>query len=173
MSETNTPVATASHQQTMKKPNPMLDTAERSFLELVKDQPGTEFNRSLLVKVLKDISAQSFNGGNIFTHPLVNSAEPVVYRELAIRNQLTCREQQNQPGALHGYEVMWDMFAIRLVSPKWSVGQNARIVVAIEPWEDNYQVGVQFFVDAAQKWVTVPCNTGTVLSTILGLFPQE
>lgn len=145
---------------------------ERSFLELVKDQPGVDFNRTALVAAIKNIRAQSFSGKNIFEHPLVDNTRQIKYVELGFQNPMG-REEHYGTFGNSPYEEWYDMFSFDLVAPKWSLGGRARVVIWTEPFTDFTGVAVQFFVEVTQRWTTIHCKTSQVMEIITGLFPQE
>lgn len=148
--------------------------AEQSFKELMKDQPGVEFNKSGLIKILKDMRHQSFGGKNIFEHPMIDQTRQVHYQELALKNPVTPPYHTDPTWWDHGsYEPWLDLFTIDLVTPKWSVGSRARIAIGQVPFTDDYVIGVQFFVDLNQSWVFVPSRTMCIMDLITSMFPQE
>lgn len=153
-----------------------ISIAERSFLELIKDQPGVEFNKTGLIKILKDMRHQSFGGKNIFDHPMVDQTRQVHYQELKLKNPISLEQHQEITGNhwdMPYYEPWLDLFTIDLVPPKWSVGSRARIAIGQVPFTDEYVVGVQFFVDLNQSWTFVPSRTMAIMDLITSLFPQE
>lgn len=153
---------------------PKVNIAEESFKELMKDQPGIDFNKAGLVKILKDMRHQSFGGKNIFEHPMIDQTRQVHYQELGLKNPSVAPYQAEVWGADDvEYEPWLDLFTIDLVTPMWSVGSRARIAIGQVPFTDDYVIGVQFFVDLNQSWVFVPSRTMCILDLITSMFPQE
>lgn len=148
---------------------------ESSFKELMGDIQGFApvDVRDIIIETLKNITHQSFGDKNIFESSLVNFKERVKYKYGSFPNQLT----RLQYGEMTDYQGLYSEFisglSIPLVSPKWSVGSRARLVIAIPDDLPIPQISVQFYVDNVDKWVSVPCRTNTVKETIMNLFPQE
>ncbi|QDB70335.1 hypothetical protein CF8_0165 [Aeromonas phage CF8] len=148
---------------------------EKSFKELVADMQvfAPIHVRDTIIETLKNITHQSFGDKNIFESSLVNFKERVRYKYEAFPNQLT-EERYDEMADYRGiYSELISGLSIPLISPKWSVGSRARLVIAVP--DDLYipQISIQFYVDNVDKWVTVPCKTNTVKETIMNLFPQE
>ena len=148
---------------------------EKSFKELMTDiQSFADIHvRDIIIETLKNITHQSFADKNIFKSSLVNFKERVKYKYDSFPNHLT----EVQYGEMTDYQGFYSEFisglSIPLVSPKWSVGSRARLVIAIPNDLPIPQISVQFYVDNVDKWVSVPCRTNTVKETIMNLFPQE
>ena len=152
-----------------------MNVAESSFKELMGEiQDFAEiYVRDIIIGTLKNITHQSFDNKNIFESSLVNFKERVKYKHQTFPNQLT----EAQSGEMTDYQGFYSEFisglSIPLVSPKWSVGGRARLIIAIPNNPSIPQISIQFYVDNVDKWVSVPCRTNTVKETIMNLFPQE
>lgn len=152
-----------------------MNVVESSFKELMGDIQGFAdiHVRDIIIETLKNITHQSFGDKNIFESSLVNFKERVKYKYESFPNQLT----EVQYGEMTDFRRIYSEFisglSIPLVSPKWSVGSQARLVIAIPDDLPIPQISVQFYVDNVNKWVSVPCRTNTVKETIMNLFPQE
>jgi hypothetical protein len=152
-----------------------MNVVEKSFKELMSDIQGFApiHVRDIIIETLKNITHQSFGDKNIFESSLVNFKERVKYKYEAFHNQLT-EEQFDEMTDYQGfYSEFISGLSIPLISPKWSVGSRARLVIAIPDDLPIPQISVQFYVDNVDKWVSVPCRTNTVKETIMNLFPQE
>lgn len=158
-----------------KKEDFVMNVVESSFKELMGDIQGFAdiHVRDIIIETLKNITHQSFGDKNIFESSLVNFKERVKYKYESFPNQLT----EVQYGEMTDFRRIYSEFisglSIPLVSPKWSVGSQARLVIAIPDDLPIPQISVQFYVDNVNKWVSVPCRTNTVKETIMNLFPQE
>lgn len=148
---------------------------ESSFKELMGDIQGFAdiHVRDIIIETLKNITHQSFGDKNIFESSLVNFKERVKYKYETFPNQLTEEQFDEMTDFRSIYSEFISGFSIPLVSPKWSVGSRARLVIAIPDDLPIPQISVQFYVDNVDKWVSVPCRTNTVKETIMNLFPQE
>ena len=148
---------------------------EKSFKELMTDiQSFADIHvRDIIIETLKNITHQSFGDKNIFESSLVNFKERVKYKYESFPNQLTEEQFDEMTDFRRIYSEFISGFSIPLVSPKWSVGSCARLVIAIPNDLPIPQISVQFYVDNVDKWVSVPCRTNTVKETIMNLFPQE
>lgn len=152
-----------------------MNVVEKSFKELMGDIQGfTDIHvRDIIIESLKNITHQSFADKNIFESSLVNFKGSVKYKYETFPNQLT----EEQFGEMINFRRVYQDFisgvSIPLVSPKWSVGSRARLVIAIPDNLPIPQISIQFYVDNVDKWVSVPCRTNTVKETIMNLFPQE
>lgn len=152
-----------------------MNTVEKSFKELMGDIQGFAdiHVRDIIIETLKNITHQSFGDKNILESSLVNFKERVKYKYEAFPNQLTEEQFDEMTDFRRIYSEFISGFSIPLVSPKWSVGSRARLVIAIPDDLPIPQISVQFYVDNVDKWVSVPCRTNTVKETIMNLFPQE
>lgn len=148
---------------------------EKSFKELMTDIQGfTDIHvRDVIIESLKNITHQSFADKNIFKSSLVNFKERVKYKYESFPNQLTEKQFDELTDYTSFYSEFISGISIPLVSPKWSVGSCARLIIAIPDDLPIPQISVQFYVDNVDKWVSVPCRTNTVKETIMNLFPQE
>ena len=152
-----------------------MNVVESSFKELMGDirEFADIHVRDIIIETLKNITHQSFGDKNIFESSLVNFKGSVKYKYETFPNQLT----EEQFGEMTDFRRIYSEFisglSIPLISPKWSVGSLARLVIAIPNDLPIPQISIQFYVDNVDKWVSVPCRTNTVKETIMNLFPQE
>lgn len=149
-----------------------MNVAEKSFKELMGDIQGfTDIHvRDIIIETLKNITHQSFGDKNIFESALIDKNGRTRFKQKQFKNAI-CRRDWNE--YCNTYNEFISGLVIPLTSPKWSVGNKARLVIAIPPHFPTPQISVQFYVDNVDKWVSVPCRTNTVKETIMNLFPQE
>lgn len=120
------------------------------------------------IKVIKDITEQSFGGENLFEQPGIDNnrnAATVRFKFSGIRNHLTASEVHNLGWKIL-YPEMMDCITIPLVRPKGKLFWAARLVIACHQYLAP-QISVQLLqTDGGSHWVTIPCNTGNVRKTI-------
>lgn len=152
-----------------------MNVVESSFKELMGDIRGFAdiHVRDIIIETLKNIAHQSFADKNIFESSLVNFKGSVKYKHETFPNQLTEEQFDEMTDFRRIYSEFISGLSIPLISPKWSVGSLARLVIAIPNDLPIPQISIQFYVDNVDKWVSVPCRTNTVKETIMNLFPQE
>ncbi|MGL4614262.1 MAG: hypothetical protein ACRCVV_10290 [Shewanella sp.] len=153
-----------------------MNVVESSFKDLMGDIRGFAdiHVRDIIIETLKNITHQSFADKNIFESPFIDKNGKVKYKYNFVTNvyqlnefhKLFARRKVQHQEYLSG-------LIIPLVSPIWSVGHKARLVIVIPNYIPVPQISIQFYVDNVDKWVTVPCRTNTVKETIMNLFPQE
>lgn len=159
----------------------MLPRAEWHFRQLIKAMRAGNPLRSskpnerihgidvnAYVKVIKDITNQSFGNKDMFLHPGFDHQRhaPVVrFKVEGIRNQLT-QKQFAKSGMKVPYREMLDCITIPLMYPKSMTFWKARLVIAV-PLCGAPQIAIQALMTLpVQQWVTFPCTTGTVQEVI-------
>ncbi len=152
-----------------------MNVVESSFKELMGFMSIYPVRRCSVIETLKNITHQSFNDKNIFDSPLVDCKGKVQLKYGTFPNHIPKEQWEEHPD--FQYDQWYSMTSgiiIPLVSPKWSVGSKARLVISSpDNYYTNIQISIQFYVDNVDKWVSVPCRTNTVKETIMNLFPQE
>lgn len=138
----------------------------RSMETKVRRYPGGGVDS--YIKVIKDITEQSFGGENLFEQPGINNhrnATTVRFKFGGVRNQLSASEV-HRTGWKILYPEMMDCITIPLVRPKGKLFWAARLVIACHQ-HLRPQISVQLLQTAGEShWVTIPCNTGNVRKTI-------
>lgn len=150
----------------------MLPLVESSFKQLVRANPAG-FNKDLVVEVMKNIKAQSFDGSDFFTHPIIDQKNQVKMKLHGFRNAMDEHAWRKECKYKCAYEPFLTGMTIPLKVQGNDLYHKARMVIA---WPYAYgrpQISIQFLLSKEQTWVTVPCRATTVCTTFYGLFPQE
>lgn len=116
------------------------------------------------VKVLKDITNQSFDGKNFFASGYVDHtahASVPRYHAALLPNQVS-REQFRKMDWKMMYQEHLDAITIPLTRPKGLLHWKARLVIGI-PRIGKPQIAIQtLMIQPMEVWVTFPCTTSTV-----------
>lgn len=139
---------------------------EKSFREVLKDKP-CGINPAEYVKILKDITHQSFNGSNIFMLPLFDCNGSVKIHENVFRNVYTAREWYDH----FGYDSsLYRPYLTGMVIPiniKYNrVFSKARLVIAVCSRTYHYQISVQLLNSRTNAWSDNIVSTNSVREVI-------
>ncbi|QEP52448.1 hypothetical protein D9_0241 [Aeromonas phage D9] len=148
------------------------NTLEKSFRELVKDKPAG-MNPSQYIKVLKDITAQSFNGKNMFRSCIFTQQERVKYLVEEVRCHYDSISWHKRFGGRGMYIPRLSGIAIPVNLSYNDLFHKARLVIATHRHLEYVQISLQFLMTDDSIWVDVPCRTNNVKEVIEQLLIQE
>lgn len=150
----------------------MFPLVESSFKRLIRSKP-VRLDRSLVVETIKNIKAQSFEGADFFTHPIIDQSNQVKLKVNTFRNILDRDAWRKSCRLKYQYESLLTGVTIPLNIQGNDLYHKARLVIAWPAGFGQEQISIQFLLSREQTWVTVPCRTNTVCTTFYGLFPKE